>query len=120
MSEDDDNYADDGYVDEPSAESEAIPSSAHSNNEHAMVHRNNRLDDEPQLAALPAATGGALASIHQGYLSHIRALQRTNGALTKKVDHLVALQGEHTRMKLIARQQRLLREVSLDNEKKKT
>jgi hypothetical protein len=116
MADGEDDYADEYQQDEPAAESEAYASV----NSDALVRRDDGDEEDAALPALPqhsaGSSGGALASIHQNYLTHIRALQRTNGALTKKVSHLVALQGEHTRMKLIARQQRLLREVSTRGE----
>ena len=56
---------------------------------------------------------GALSSIHASHLNHIRTLQRANAALSKKVEYLHALQSDSTKIKLVAKQQRLLREKQL-------
>lgn len=101
------DYTDDyAQHDEPDAESAMV---AGSNN--AEVHTRDHDDDADALESGPESTG--LNAIHSSYLRQIRSLQKTNSSLQKKIDYLSALQNDHTKIKLVKKLQRILREKQI-------
>lgn len=102
-----DEYAEDGaHIDEPDAESAMVTGA---NTEGHSRHHGD--DDADALESGPESTG--LNAIHSSYLRQIRTLQKTNSSLQRKIDYLSALQNDHTKIKLVKKLQRILREKQI-------
>jgi hypothetical protein len=114
--EQEEKYEDEIYEsDQPVAESEAVRDSK------AIVPsmRNSKPMSRGPADAAPVHSndGNSIATIHASYIVHIRTLQKTNAALGKKIDFLNAMQNDSTKMKLVKKLQRILKEkqIMIDN-----